>query len=186
MRGSLKSSSIGVRSSRSGGRFPAEVVTHSRARGHQANPVRLRGVVSRVYAFCSTRGYEGDLGGQETGFLSALPFGVPVSGKDYGALIVNPTTSTPHPLSTMKLASLLVLPVCLGLPSIVHDAASLVARTALSFPQKCNVSSVPIPLPSNQTTLTSVGTTEITTLGRGIQNYTCSSGLWVSTGALAK
>jgi hypothetical protein len=45
-----------------------------------------------------------------------------------------------------------------------------------------------VPLPSNQTTLSvpSGQKTTIVTVGRGVQNYTCTSGAWVSVGALAK
>ncbi|GFZ42886.1 hypothetical protein JCM24511_00604 [Saitozyma sp. JCM 24511] len=51
----------------------------------------------------------------------------------------------------------------------------------------CSTSNLSVPLPSGQTTL-SVPTGQQTiyaTTGRGIQNYTCTDGAWVSVGALA-
>ncbi|RSH94360.1 hypothetical protein EHS25_004163 [Saitozyma podzolica] len=52
----------------------------------------------------------------------------------------------------------------------------------------CSTSNLSVPLPNGQTTL-SVPTGQQTiyaTTGRGIQNYTCTDGAWVSVGALAK
>jgi hypothetical protein len=52
----------------------------------------------------------------------------------------------------------------------------------------CSTANLSVPLPDGQTTL-SVPTGQQTiyaTTGRGIQNYTCTDGAWVSVGALAK
>lgn len=45
-----------------------------------------------------------------------------------------------------------------------------------------------LPLPANQTVLTMPPGQEVTiaTVSRGVQNYTCTNGAWVSAGALAK
>jgi hypothetical protein len=53
---------------------------------------------------------------------------------------------------------------------------------------RCDVSKLPIPLPANQTTLVQPTdqTLQLVTLGRGVQNYTCVNGTYVSAGALAE
>jgi len=76
-----------------------------------------------------------------------------------------------------------VLASPLGLANLAKSHACSVTQS-----QSCNVSQYSIPLPGNQTTLV-VPPGEVPTLitlGRGIQNYTCTSGAWVNIGALAK
>lgn len=91
-------------------------------------------------------------------------------------------------LGLVALAPIFVLSLPFGLDSYFHSpnlfASSLnIART---LPQSCSVSNIPVPL-GDQTTL-SVSDDEVSSMiavGRGIQNYTCTSGAYVSTGALA-
>ena len=49
----------------------------------------------------------------------------------------------------------------------------------------CPTSSIPVPVPSGLTVPAGQNVSLIT-VGRGIQNYTCTNGTYVSAGALAK
>ncbi|WVN90516.1 uncharacterized protein L203_105752 [Cryptococcus depauperatus CBS 7841] len=85
---------------------------------------------------------------------------------------------------------LFVLPVVWSAPvaESVPDIGNWpdVGRSGNSWPRSCSVSKVAVPL-GNQSKLVvpSGETSSIITVGRGIQNYTCTSGAYVSVGALA-
>lgn len=92
-------------------------------------------------------------------------------------------------LGLVALVPILALSLPFSLDSYLHSlnlsASSLNIPRTLS--QSCSVSNIPVPL-GDQTTL-SISDDEVSsmiTAGRGIQNYTCISGAYVSTGALAK
>ena len=71
---------------------------------------------------------------------------------------------------------------------VLAAALALTSSVAAAPLAKCDVSRLAVPLPMNQTTLSVPmdQTISLVTLGRGVQNYTCTDGLWVSKGALAK
>ncbi|KAL0242205.1 hypothetical protein I308_105834 [Cryptococcus tetragattii IND107] len=55
-----------------------------------------------------------------------------------------------------------------------------------TLPQSCSVSSIPVPLDGQSNLAVSDGeVSSMIAVGRGIQNYTCTSRAYVSTGALA-
>ncbi|OWZ26638.1 hypothetical protein C356_06875 [Cryptococcus neoformans c45] len=91
-------------------------------------------------------------------------------------------------LGLFALVPILALSLPFSLDSYLHSlnlsASSLnIART---LSQSCSVSSIPVPL-GDQMTL-AISDDEVSSMiaaGRGIQNYTCISGAYVSTGALA-
>lgn len=56
-----------------------------------------------------------------------------------------------------------------------------------TLPQSCSVSSIPVPLDGQSNLAVSDGeVSSMIAVGRGIQNHTCTSRAYVSTGALAK
>lgn len=72
--------------------------------------------------------------------------------------------------------------------SIALLVALALGTPALAAPTaRCDVSGLTVPLPAQNTIQVPAGQKiEIVTMGRGVQNYTCTDGLWVSKGALAK
>ncbi|TYJ52394.1 hypothetical protein B9479_007012 [Cryptococcus floricola] len=56
---------------------------------------------------------------------------------------------------------------------------------ARSIPQGCSVSNITVALGSSSLSLVDGQSSSTIAVGRGIQNYTCTSGAYVSTGALA-
>lgn len=66
---------------------------------------------------------------------------------------------------------------------------ALAATSVAALPCACDVTALLPYLPPNQTNLTLIlgESTRFVTLGRGVQNYTCSStGTWTNVGALAR
>jgi hypothetical protein len=82
----------------------------------------------------------------------------------------------------MLAALVALLPLALALPASSGLSVSHLKSTG------CSTSQIAVPLPSNQSTLSVPAgqKTIYATVGRGVQNYTCTSGTWTNVGALAK
>lgn len=91
----------------------------------------------------------------------------------------------------MLFSLLALLPVALSAPAIAPDHLSSLSKFTSALTTQCSAAKVAVPLPANASFASVLSTsagekTEIITVGRGVQNYTCTAGKYVSAGALAK
>ncbi|WVQ83500.1 hypothetical protein IAT38_005641 [Cryptococcus sp. DSM 104549] len=98
------------------------------------------------------------------------------------------------PSLTLALTALLSLPSILSLPLDPRgdDVSSLSFLSTTNFkslasilPQACSVSKISVPLGVSTLTVPAGQSSSTIAVGRGVQNYTCTAGAYVSTGALA-
>ena len=85
---------------------------------------------------------------------------------------------------------LFLLPVALAVPLAQIGSSELVSRSTAGYKlppglQGCQTANIPITLPSGLS-IPNGQSISLITVGRGIQNYTCTNGAYVSIGALAK
>ncbi len=85
---------------------------------------------------------------------------------------------------------LILLPAVFGIPLLEAAISTLAERhqsgfDLLNLPQGCSTSGIPVPVPKGLS-VPSGQNTSLITVGRGVQNYTCTKGVYLNIGALAK